>query len=206
MQLSNNIRGGISPLILLGEIILLAILTYLSPSNTEFSPLECGQIAVLSLGLIIALHAFGWGNKLPAKARPYFLMLACMMLFCIMREISYGRSFYYDESYNLRPELKKYYKSLPLVMSIRAFAYGLLIFTPLYLIYQQFKFSLLALFKQVKLYAIDLIALVLCPIVASWAEHQLECPQIEEAAELALYLVLLNICWKYARNQDQVWC
>lgn len=101
--------------------------------------------------------------------------------------------------------MKLYYKSLPLVKGLRAIAYGTLVLIPLYCLYQRLDLSLVPLLRQAKIYWIDVASLSISLVLAIYAERWLESPRLEEGAELFFYLVLVNICWKYAQNKQCAW-
>lgn len=207
MTISKERCGGLSPKLFIGELLfflLMVAILYVNPTVTESSYLENVQVVVLFVGMVISLHAYARGNC-PDLARPFFLLLFLLLMFCLIRELSYGRVFYYDESYAVTPEMKRYYKSLPLVRGLRALAYGALVMMPLYFLYQKLYLSVVPLLRKLKLYWLDVFCLSASLALVVYAERCLLSTALEESAELFFYLCIVNIAWKYARNQGGEW-
>lgn len=192
--------SGNSPLLLILEGILFLFLLVgmdFSAPVAESSAVECAQLALLGVSCLLCLYAYKWA-RIPSVMKQLYLILGLFLLFMIIREMSYGRIFYFDEHESLSAEMKLYYKGLPLIQSMKAIAYsllgviGLLFCLNVRGVYQGIPLIL----KQMKRVRFDLLCLGLAILIAVLGDNVFHLSHVEELAEYLLYCCTLNLVIK----------
>ncbi len=192
-----------TPLWALQLLLLLMIVLHSLTDDyvAEYSILECSQLLLIFMTMMMALKSY-WNSSIPLDVRRCFLLVAFVALVLLARETSWGRFFYYDESYALTAEEKKLLKQLPLIKIVR---YSMVIFAVL-AVYYAIKHSLYGVIwnqvRKVKIYLIDILMIVIGVCAGIYSEEVLHNIKYEELSELGIYIAFFNICYRYGNNLD----
>lgn len=198
---------GVTPALLLGELLLLAIAVLTLDFEghvAEVSFIELVQAGVILLVLALCLWAYRFA-RIPLAARQCFLVFASLVLFAFSREMSYGRILYYDESFPLTHDMYLFYKHKIPCLLLRGITYSFFGGAILYFIGMRVFMRIAELLKTMKIYVWDIILILATAATSSVAESVYYNSNVDEIGELLLYLFIFNACWRYARNDDQAW-
>ncbi len=182
-------------------LLMIALHSLMDDYVAEYSILECSQLLLIFMTLLMALKGY-WNRSIPVDVRRCFLLVAFVALFLLARETSWGRFFYYDESYALSADEKKMLKQLPLIKIVR---YSMVILAVL-AVYYATKHSLYGVIgnhvRKVKIYLIDILMIVIGVCAGIFSEEVLHNIKYEEISELVIYMAFFNLCYRYGNNLD----
>ncbi len=198
---------NLSPVLLLLEFLLLATIAITFDYSNyvkEFSIIENAQVGILLAACVVSIWAH-FKSQIPQAARQWFLVVAILMFIFAARELSFGRAFYIDPDMPFDEELyQSFKKELPCRIT-RTFCNSIGVLAFVYIIWRKLLQQIPSLFRSMKIYVSEIVAIILLLPASELCEKVLESPNSEEFSELFLYLLVFNLCWRYARNVGNVW-
>ncbi len=191
MPLTSPAAGRKQKYLWITELVIfltIAIITFRKGMVNEYSLLEGAQILILFMSCTVLICRYR-NKQIALDMRQLALCLAFFALFMLLREMSWGRIFYYNEAHPITPEEKKAIKRLPHILALR---YGMPLLA-IYFLYYAIRRKLYRSILKVKVAAIDFL-LILLGITGSILFDTLIHHEVgEELFELLFYLGVFNI-------------
>ncbi|MFI3244140.1 MAG: hypothetical protein R3Y56_07810 [Akkermansia sp.] len=193
-------------LLLVELLLVLAIaLTFdYSQHVVEVSAIEYAQVGVLLAASGLCVWAY-FKAQIPLAARQWFLVGASLMFIAAGRELSFGRVFYMEPGQGFDGELFNIYRQYLPCRLYHGFCNVLGALTVVYILWRKLLPSIPSLWRSMKIYVWEIVVIIALLPMNELCEKVLESPNTEEFVEIVLYLLVFNLCWRYARNVGNVW-